>query len=250
MRKILWVSFFLVLTFILPSRGMGGADFPPVPIEGMRAGQMLEREDLTRLLSDHLQNILHDSDRRVEIRDFRNFDKIAAPRGTLTCEIGLPAQAVRGGNVSGFMNFRAGGEEWKKIRFSARVDIYADVLVARHYLKKHQEIQREDIQVENRNIANLPPDLLTLEKEIVGKRTLLSVNRSEVLRESMVEIPPVVKKGDRVLLLVENAVFRITTVGEVKESGRRGDRVKLINLSSKKEVLGRVLDANTVQVDY
>jgi len=250
MKKVLGVSLFWILTFILSLQGAGGSDFPPVPVEGLRPGQVLEREALENLLSDHLRRFLPDSDRRIEIRDFRSYDKIVPPRGTLTCQMGLPRQAARGGNISGLMNFRVDGEEWKKIRFSARVDIYADVLVARHYLKRHQQIQADDIQVENRNIALLSPDVLTQEKEALGKRTTLTVNPSEVLRETMVEIPPVVKKGDRVILLVENDHFRITTMGEVKESGRKGERVKLVNLSSKKEVVGRVIDANTVQVDY
>jgi flagella basal body P-ring formation protein FlgA len=53
-----------------------------------------------------------------------------------------------------------------------------------------------------------------------------------------------------VTLLVENPSFRITSAGEVKEDGRRGDRVRVINISSKKEVHGRVLDNHTVQVDF
>ena len=52
------------------------------------------------------------------------------------------------------------------------------------------------------------------------------------------------------VLLVENDQFKITALGEVKEMGRKGDRIKLINLTSKKEVYGKVLDANTVRVDF
>ncbi len=250
MKVFLGVSFFWIATLALSLPWAAGSDFPPVPVERIRTGQALEREALEKLLFDHLQKILPNAERRIEIRDFRSAEKIAPPRGMLACQVGLPRQAARGGNISGFMDFRVDGEQWKKIRFSARVDIYADVLVARHYLKKHQIIQPDDLYVENRNIASLPLDVLTQEKEALGKRTTLTVNASEVLRETMVEIPPVVKKGDRVLLLVENAQFRITTMAEAKESGRKGDRVKLFNLSSKKEVVGRVIDAHTVQVDY
>lgn len=52
------------------------------------------------------------------------------------------------------------------------------------------------------------------------------------------------------IILFENDQFKITALGEVKEGGRKGDKVKLVNLSSKKEVCGRVVDANTVQVDF
>jgi flagella basal body P-ring formation protein FlgA len=66
----------------------------------------------------------------------------------------------------------------------------------------------------------------------------------------MLEVPPMVRKGDRVTLVVENTHFRITCVGEVKEEGRAGDRIKVTNISSKREVYGRVLDRYTVLVDF
>ncbi len=106
------------------------------------------------------------------------------------------------------------------------------------------------MQVVNKNITLLPGDVATDLQEVLAKRMTLSVNSQEVLRKSMVEVPPLVKKGDRVTLLVENPSFRITSAGEVKEDGRRGDRVRVLNISSKKEVHGRVLDNHTVQVDF
>ena len=66
----------------------------------------------------------------------------------------------------------------------------------------------------------------------------------------MVERAFLVKKGDRIILVVENSHFRITSVGEVQEEGGRGDRIRLLNITSKREVYGRLLDANTAQVDY
>jgi flagella basal body P-ring formation protein FlgA len=91
---------------------------------------------------------------------------------------------------------------------------------------------------------------LTDPREVQGKRITLTVNSQEVLRASMVEIPPLIKKGDRVILIVENEYFTITTFGEAKEDGRKGERVKLMNITSQKEVSGKVLDAHTVHVDF
>jgi len=245
-----WRIMLIFVVLALARQAGGEVASAPLPLAGIQVGQVLSSQDLSGILVDHLSRILRDPRKRVEVRDFRIFDRISLPKERLSCQVGLPDQAARGGNLSGFMSFLMDGQEWKKIRFSARADIYADVWVARRHLKKHLEIQPEDLQVENRNIANLPPDVLTPDQEVRGKRTLLAINAGEVLRESMLEVPPMVKKGDRVILLIENDSFRITTLGEVKENGRKGDRVKLINLSSKREVLGRVIDSHTVQVEY
>jgi flagella basal body P-ring formation protein FlgA len=162
----------------------------------------------------------------------------------------VPEHAYRGGPLSATVVFLINGQEKKRIRISARVDLYADVVVAAHFLQKHYGIQEKDVQWVNRNVALLPNDIVTDLKDVLDHRTTLSVNGQEVFRKSMVEVPPLVKKGDRVIMAIENRQFKITTWGEVKEEGRKGDRIKLINLSSRKEVFGRVLDASTVQIDY
>jgi flagella basal body P-ring formation protein FlgA len=221
-----------------------------VRIEGIRPGQPLESAEMARILENHFQKMIQNPSRKVAIGEFRGYEQVIVPRGSFSCQVLVPEKAIQGGNIAGMMVFFANGQEIRKIRFSARVDIYADVLVPRHFLKKHHEIQADYIQIANKNIAVLPQDVITEEKEVLGKRTTLSISNQEVLRLSMLEIPPLVNKGDRVILLIENDQFKITSMGEVGEVGRKGDRIKLINLSSKKEVYGRVLDSNTVQVDF
>jgi flagellar basal body P-ring formation protein FlgA len=250
MKSVLYSGWLFILLMGLPPGVLGASPQRPVVVEGFQAGQAIEPEDQARLIEEHLQKMIQDPTKRVEVQEFRGNEKFTVPRGKLFCQILLPDHAVRGGNLSGTMVFSTQGQEVKKLRINARVDIYANVWVARQQLSKHHEIQKEDIVVENRNIALLPQDVLTEEKEIWGKRTTLSVNGREVLRGSMVEVPPLVKKGDRVILLVENDQFRITAPGEAQENGRKGDRVKLTNLSTKKEVTGKVIDANTVQIDF
>jgi flagella basal body P-ring formation protein FlgA len=78
---------------------------------------------------------------------------------------------------------------------------------------------------------------------------MVTVKGQEPLRSGLVEEPPLVKKGDVVQVIVDKNNIRISCLGEIKETGRRGDRVKLVNLSSKKELLGRVVDGGTVRVD-
>lgn len=246
-RILVWVSFLL---WFIPGPVPEAFSQPAVLIEGIRPGQPLESAEMARILESHLQKMIRNPNRKVAIGEFRGFEQVIVPRENFSCQVQVTEKAIQGGNISGMMVFFAGGQEIRKIRFSARVDIYADVIVPRHFLKKHHEIQADDIQIANKNIAALPQDVVTQEKEVLGKRTTLSINNQEALRLSMLEPPPLVNKGDRVILLIENDQFKITAVGEVKEVGRKGDRIKLVNLSSKKEVYGRVLDANTVQVDF
>jgi flagella basal body P-ring formation protein FlgA len=44
--------------------------------------------------------------------------------------------------------------------------------------------------------------------------------------------------------------LKITTLGQVKKKGRLGERIPVVNMDSKKILYARVVDANTVKVDF
>ena len=242
--------FLIILLLWLCPLFADGAPGERASREGSGGGRVLEREEILRILDTHLERIVNDPKKRVEIKDLRGDEAVPLPPGALSYDVIVPEQAYRGGPLSATVVFLVNGQEKKRIRVSARVDLYADVLVAGHFLQRHHEIQEKDVQWVNRNVASLPNDIVTDLKDVLDRRTTLSINGQEVLRKSMVEFPPLVKRGDCVMMAIENQQFKITTWGEVKDEGRKGDRIRLVNLSSRKEVYGRVLDANTVLVDY
>jgi flagella basal body P-ring formation protein FlgA len=59
-----------------------------------------------------------------------------------------------------------------------------------------------------------------------------------------------VKRGQIVTLMLEGQGFRITTVGQAGDDARRGDAVRVVNLTSKREVLGRVEGPGLVRVPF
>jgi flagella basal body P-ring formation protein FlgA len=222
----------------------------PEEIEVVREGRPLGQEEVVRILEENLRNLLPDPRKTFAVQEIQGFEPFILPPGPYSSEAILPEAAHRGGPMTVTLSFFQEGRLVQKIRLRARVEIQGFVVAARTGLRRHQEIGENDVHLVKKNLNLLPPDVLTDLKDAVGKRLTLSVNGQEPLRSSMVEVPPLVKKGDRVLLIVDNSNFKITTFGEVKEDGRRGDWVKLVNVSSKKEVHGRVIDAHRVQVEF
>ncbi len=222
----------------------------PEQIEVVREGRLVEKDEMVQILEENLRNILPDPKRILVVQEVQGFDPFFLPPGPYSSEVILPESAHRGGPMAVTVSFFQEGRLIQKSRVRVRVEIQGFVVAARNGLRRHQEITESDVHLVKKNLNLLPPDVLTDPKEALGKRLTLSVNGQEVLRRSAVEIPPLVKKGDRVLLIIDNSYFKISTFGEVKEDGRRGDWVKLTNISSKKEVYGRVVDAHTVQVEF
>jgi flagellar basal body P-ring formation protein FlgA len=222
----------------------------PEKIEVTRPGRSMERAELIQILEGHFQKALGDERKTVKIREIQGIDPIMVPPGDLSWEVKAPVQFSQGGHIPVSLILWAERQKVREVRAQARLEVFADVVVAKNSLRRHQIVEEKDVHLLNRNITQQAADVATDLEEVLGKRVTLSVNAQEVLRRSMVEVPPLVKKGDRVTLVVENVNFKITCIGEVKEEGRAGDRIKVTNISSKREVYGQVLDSQTVLVDF
>jgi flagella basal body P-ring formation protein FlgA len=222
----------------------------PEQIEVVREGQVVEKEEIVQILEENLRRILPDPKKTVAVQEMQGFEPFTLPPGPYSSEAVLPESAHRGGAMAVTLSFFQEGRLVQKLRLRVRVEIQGLVVAARTGLRRHQEVGENDVHLIKKNLNLLPPDVLTDLREAVGKRVTQAVNGQEALRSSLVEPLPLVKKGDRVLLIIDNSHFKITTFGEVKEECRRGDWVKLMNISSRKEVHGRVVDAHTVQVEF
>jgi flagella basal body P-ring formation protein FlgA len=222
----------------------------PGRIAVVREGRILETQEVLTLLENHFKKIFDQGNRGVRVREIQGYDQTIIPPGEVSCDVKVFGQIRNGGSIPLAMILRVEQKEVKELRFRAQIEIEAEVVMARSYLPKHKIIEEKDVELVRKDVTHLPQDVATRLDEVLGKRTTLSLNGQEIMRRSMVEPPPLVKKGDRVMLLIENDHFRITSLGEVKEEGRRGERVRLMNISSKKEVSGQVLDSHTVRVDF
>ena len=146
--------------------------------------------------------------------------------------------------------FDVQGQPSKKAWATVKIEVETDVIVVNKPLNRNQAIEKDDVNVISMDMADLPSNYISRLEDVVGKKTLRVMNPKEVFRTDIIELPPMVKRNDRVSIVVESGNLRITAVGEVKESGGMGDRVKVVNLSSNKEIFARVLDSKTVRVEF
>ncbi len=221
----------------------------PLEITVVREGRLMGAEEIGRIIEGHIRKNLPGGNIQVEVREVRNFEEVTLSPEARSCKVWISEPLRKGGWVQANLAFYGNGKETKRMTVNALVDLYQKVVVADRYLKRHQEIQAEDLRVMPINIQQLPPDAVTNPQEVLGKRMIVNLNGREPFRASLLEIPPLVKKGDVVNIILERNSLRISCLGEIKEAGRKGDRVKLVNLGSKTELFGRVVDAATVRLE-
>ncbi|MBI4686802.1 MAG: flagellar basal body P-ring formation protein FlgA [Nitrospirae bacterium] len=138
----------------------------------------------------------------------------------------------------------------KKITASSEVKAFDPVVKVRRALRKGYVIQEEDVYMTMMDIVQMPKGAVRDSANVVGKPLNRSLISNMIITDSMINDTPLVKKGHKVVLLLESPNFSITTSGETGESAFVGSHVKVINLASKKFVRGLLVDENTVRVEF
>jgi len=66
----------------------------------------------------------------------------------------------------------------------------------------------------------------------------------------MLKMFPLVRRGKMVRIILESGPLTVLTSGQSQEDGARDDLVRVKNLSSSKIIYARVVDDNTVKVEF
>ncbi len=137
----------------------------------------------------------------------------------------------------------------KKVPIRAYIKIYKDVYVAKDTIKRNHLIQENDLQKIRKNVDRLPSNYVTDKSILVGKIAKRTITSSEVLQNSTVTTPPIIKRGDHILIVYETPSLRLTAQGIAMQKGRLGDRIPVRNTVSKTLVQATVKNKNFVQVN-
>lgn len=186
----------------------------------------------------------------LRIKDIRVEENVRLPGGRITYKVIAPRNADLVGKIPFSVIFDANGSFQQRISAIATVEVLADVVVTRKPLARHQPITEEDIELQKMDFGDLPSDVLTNPEEVIGKRTRRAIGAQTALRADQVELPPLVKRGDMVVIIAESGGLKITALGQVKKKGRLGERIPVINFDSQKILYARVVDAKTVKVEF
>jgi len=133
---------------------------------------------------------------------------------------------------------------------TAQLERRLNVVVARRPLGRFKPIEAEDIEVQAVDLAGLPADRIEDPEAAIGKRTRRAVDSGAVLRPDLLESMPLVKRGDRVRIVAETAGLRISAFGQAKQKGAQGELIPVVNLDSNKVIHARVVDSQTVRIEF
>ncbi len=210
----------------------------------------ISRDKIKFLVSEYISNNLINNLSDARIKDIRVSENLKLPGGRITYTVKPPRSNDMAGKIPFTVNFEVNGKFYKRVWATATVEIFTHVVVTKKPLGRHKPITEDDIEMKKMDLAKLPSNVITDPEVVLGQRTRRAIGSHTVLRSNLVEFPPLLKRGDVVRILAEIGGIKITALGQVKKKGRLGERIPVMNFDSKKVLYARVLDSNTVKVEF
>ena len=186
----------------------------------------------------------------VTINSIQFDSGVNLPTGKLTYRIVPKRHEDYLGSTILALHLYVDGELVRKLWVNATISVMADVVTVVRALGKHQHIQLEDLSIRRRDLSELTADTVKRLEDALGYRTTRMIYPNTVLRSGMVALPPLVKRGDLVKIVAAAGPMTITATGLVKQQGRKGDMVRVMNTDSKRVINARVTGPGAVIVDF
>ena len=222
----------------------------PDRIEIERRAVTISKNEIEAMVIDFLMGRLESGEEEASLGQIRGAKDVVLPAGRVTHDIEIPDQEGLAGNVRVTVAFSVDGISVKRTQLYARINRMIDVVTAVRPLGKGKTVTAEDVALRKMDAADVSSNALVRIEEAVGKITRKKIEINTMLRPDMVERPFLVERGDIVKIVARSARINIVTIGEVRKKGRQDDRIRVLNLDSDQEVYARVIDANTVGVNY
>lgn len=216
-----------------------------------RTAQYLNTKELEDIFKDHILSHSPWPRDKIVFDRINTPGRMALPEGNLQWDVWERGNPDYIGNVFLTVDFRVNGQQVRKAALSGRISIRQDVVKAARKIRSGEVICEADLTLvkeshTGRNLKNV----LTSVEEVVGKKATRNIQDGQRLTQPMIEEPPMVKKGKRVIIKAMNQTVQITTLGKVLEDGKAGDQVKVVNISSGREILATVTGPGVVNVHF
>ncbi|MFH1625983.1 MAG: flagellar basal body P-ring formation chaperone FlgA [Pseudomonadota bacterium] len=222
----------------------------PERIEVCRDYLRIPKSRTEEIIGNYIHKKMPWNKESVRIKMINASSDLILPKGNLTYEVVPPKYWDFMGRTSIPVVFTVNDTFQKKIWVTVEIEVFGDVLVSSIPLEKYRIVSREDVHVKRMNLADLPRGMITRLEDVIGKRTKAPIAANFVITANLLDVPPVVKRGDLVTIVAETDILKVTTPGEAREDGLNGEIIRVLNITSRKEVYGRVVNFSTVKVEF
>ena len=141
----------------------------------------------------------------------------------------------------------SGNKPWS-LYVSVAVSLVTDVIVAAHNLARGTVLSNGDLMLEKKDIARLRGNFFKQPAKAIGKVLKRNLQQGHVLNLQHTATQKTVKKGSKVIILAQSGNIQVRMQGKALGNGATGERIRVQNIHSKKELEATVVSTGVVKV--
>jgi flagella basal body P-ring formation protein FlgA len=142
----------------------------------------------------------------------------------------------------------AGSDRLGSWQMVAQAKIWRDVLVARTVARRGSLVRDADLAVERRDVLTVRDTLPLDSVQDTSLELVENLQPGQPVLTRSVRVRPLIQRGQLVDALVRDGGLTITLKVETLEDGLHGQTVRVRNPKTRRELLGKVHDEQTVLV--
>ncbi len=212
------------------------------------AAQTISGDRLLAVATEALQaQLASDGDTELSIAPLGATPDVMVPLGSIDLKAEFPAGIRYNAPTAAVVAVSADGRAFTTVSLRFNVKAYQQVVVAARNIAAREEITADSVRTERREIGKMAGYITDVGK-VIGLAARRPVTAGTPLTESALDKPLLIKRGGAVAILVKAGGMIITAGGRAMQNGREGELIRVQNVTSKRIISARVVDANTVQV--
>jgi len=141
-----------------------------------------------------------------------------------------------------------GSKPWS-LHVPVVISVYQNVLVASHQLQKGTILKESDVNFKRIDLASLHHGFFEAIKEGVGKKLKRRLATGSVLTPAMLKHPQLISRGQQITIVAMSGRMVVRMEGKALANGAVGDRIKVVNVKSKKKLEGVITSSGEVKVE-
>ncbi|MBX3045307.1 MAG: flagellar basal body P-ring formation protein FlgA [Candidatus Kapabacteria bacterium] len=181
----------------------------------------------------------------AEIEFLNRIKTIEFPEDNISAEI-IFDEIINPGFNTVALKFSHNGRLLKYIEINIRVKFLSKVWVASRSIPSNTKLNEKDFILKLKNISSGPAPLDL--NEFIGRELSRSVMQDDYITPEMLASEVLIKRGDKVTIIVQSGGVRIRCAGTAVQDGAPGQQVRVKRDNSPAVLTGKVTDDGMILV--
>ena len=142
------------------------------------------------------------------------------------------------------------GQPDSSITVTAQATVWIKAVVADQVLEREEPITRQMIALREVPVGKQDSGFFNRIDQVEGLSAKRRIRAHQALRQEMLTSPWLVRRGERVAMQARHGVIQASTEGEALTDGRKGDIIRVKNVTSGKVIEAQVTGIGVVSSTY